>query len=347
MKLRIFVALVAGLCLTSAVAAAAGQDTNPAWIKQPTAGDIFSVFPAAAVAEGIDGKVVIDCEAAIDGSVRNCAVVSEAPAGMGFGAAALSLTPQLRMRPALRGGVPTAARVRIPINFNSGHGEGVSRSIGAPIPPIGQEGVDTYTRLPWDRAPSSADVAAAYPAQAGGAAGYAMLNCNLERSGSLSHCWVAREQPEGKGFGKAAKKLMDHFHTSLPPPSDKPVWDARVVMGVHFDAPGAPDPGIARQLEWTGRPEAADLTFPSVARAAGKREGKGVIDCRIEGTGMLADCHIASEDPAGLGFGAAALALAPKFRVNPWLDGRTMEGRRIKLPIGFIDDQALPSASAQ
>lgn len=56
--------------------------------------------------------------------------------------------------------------------------------------------------------------------------------------------------------------------------------------------------------------------------------------CRITAAGGLEACSIRSEDPPGLGYGPAALALAPIFRmpeVDP--DGRPVAGRTVQIPI--------------
>lgn len=342
MKLRIFGALVAAACLAVAAAAlAAGQDRNPQWLRKPSAEDLYAVVPAAAVQQRINGKATILCEVALDGFLRACTIVSEEPRGMGFGAAALALAPQFTMRPAMHNGQLVSTQVQIPISFNVGGGEGPSRQIDAPQMPIGASGPRTLTRLPWDRAPTRADVAAAFPG--GTTSGYAIMDCFLRNDGSLSRCSVQRDEPRGKGFGRAALALADRFHTSLAQASGQPLEGAHVMVTVRFDAPGSPDPGISRQLEWVEAPGAADLVFPPAARAADVHAGKGVIDCVIEPSGLLGDCKLAADEPANFGFGPAALALATKFRVNPWVDGRSMDGRRIKLPVGFVDSQPPPT----
>ena len=50
--------------------------------------------------------------------------------------------------------------------------------------------------------------------------------------------------------------------------------------------------------------------------------------------GGLEACTIKSEDPPGYGYGAAALALAPIFRMPAVdMDGRPVAGRMVQIPI--------------
>src|SRR5581483_5855613 len=58
--------------------------------------------------------------------------------------------------------------------------------------------------------------------------------------------------------------------------------------------------------------------YPAAARAAGV-EGQAVIHCKRDEHLALTGCTLVSEDPAGQGFGAAALAMAAKSPQNPRL----------------------------
>ncbi len=80
--------------------------------------------------------------------------------------------------------------------------------------------------------------------------------------------------------------------------------------------------------------------------------GHATITCRAMADGRLEDCHVAEEDPVGLGFGAATVRAAVYFRVKPAMkDGRPVEGR-ITIPLRWQADGryappvAAPLASA-
>lgn len=64
------------------------------------------------------GRATISCTVKANGTVAGCSVVSEDPADMGFGDAAIRLSKLFRMRPQTRDGQPVeGASVRIPIAF--------------------------------------------------------------------------------------------------------------------------------------------------------------------------------------------------------------------------------------
>ena len=77
---------------------------------------------------------------------------------------------------------------------------------------------------------------------------------------------------------------------------------------------GAPAQDIA------ALPSAADITalWPTTA-AARKSEGSAVASCAAAPSGALTDCQVMLE--RGSGFGAALVALAPKYRLKPLAEG--------------------------
>ena len=86
-------------------------------------------------------------------------------------------------------------------------------------------------------------------------------------------------------------------------------------------APGfacAPMTGSAEPPQWTRWPNP-----PEVARAVSAHVkavgfvGNAVLRCRITPEGALTACTVVSESHRGLGLGAAALSLAPLFRLDP------------------------------
>ncbi|MBN8552207.1 MAG: TonB family protein [Caulobacterales bacterium] len=91
---------------------------SPQWIRQPSAAQMQRAYPRGAVADGISGRVVLNCRLTAAGEVTGCSVASETPAGEGFDRAALSLSRYFRLSPrTVDGQAIEGARVTIPLNF--------------------------------------------------------------------------------------------------------------------------------------------------------------------------------------------------------------------------------------
>jgi TonB family protein len=89
--------------------------------------------------------------------------------------------------------------------------------------------------------------------------------------------------------------------------------------------------------DWDRLPSGEDLAryYPEQAQRL-ELEGKATILCDVETTGLLRDCEVVSEVPADGEFGAAALKLAPLFRMKPATrDGAPVGGAKIRIPILF------------
>jgi TonB family protein len=108
-----FLALVLGLM--------GGEDVvvEPDWAQKPSGATAEYYYPKAASWLGIEGKAVIVCRVALDGTLADCVVDSETPPGHGFGAATLAAAKTFRMHPRRVNGRPVAdGVVRIPMTFS-------------------------------------------------------------------------------------------------------------------------------------------------------------------------------------------------------------------------------------
>jgi TonB family protein len=75
-------------------------------------------YPKAAAAANVEGDATIRCNVTDAGLLADCTVLQEAPAGQGFGEAALNLAQLFKMRPMTRNGVPVSGgKINIPIRF--------------------------------------------------------------------------------------------------------------------------------------------------------------------------------------------------------------------------------------
>jgi TonB family protein len=343
-----WIVAVAAACLAGGVltqsALAGDVITMPDWLRKPTQAELRAQWPYEAARKGIGGKAVISCAIDIQGLLKNCAVVSETPEGMGFGKAALLLAPSFKMRPQRLNGKPVeGGPVRIPIVFEDpGGGQMMSGPPGLAI-------VDPI----WAAAPSFDQVAAAWPKAAGDAAsGGATLQCTVTKTGHLDNCATYNELPSGKGFGAAAKSLVSRFALKLDPDPAR-TRGALVNVTFRFFNPATPE-GKARKLSqarWITTLDASKVQaiFPKLAAEAGVKAGLGVADCLIKPDGHLTDCTVSREEPADLGFGQSALLVAGIMQMNPWTDdGRPVDGARVKLPVRFgLAPEPTPAASAK
>jgi len=311
-------------------------DANPTWVRRPTGQDLANVFPAKAIDKGVGGRATIHCQVTVEGFLQNCKVVSEAPEGMGFGAAALQLTPQLLMKPMIRGGkaVPGGAAT-IPIIWEAPKANrGITLSTPVVLDP------------PWSQVPTQAEIKAAWPAEAQDLdSGQAALRCNLNGSGLLSHCDVISENPRNKGFGKAAKTLSKSFRVSADPADSRAIKKYTVDVPFRFRNPAKPDARKLTNPRWirTLTAEGMAGVFPEAAVKAGVKSGKGAATCTVAANGELTACQTAREAPAGLDFGAAAVQAVSLMRMNPWTkEGDTVEGLTVTIPVTFSleDDTA-------
>jgi hypothetical protein len=92
--------------------------TRPAWSSTPNGADFAHLYPAKARAEHVAGMAVMRCRVGLTGALSGCAIVREAPRGMGFGDATLRMAPLFRLKPGSVNGTPVAgAIIHIPVQF--------------------------------------------------------------------------------------------------------------------------------------------------------------------------------------------------------------------------------------
>ena len=88
------------------------------WLHRPSGDDVLRYYPIGARHYGIEGAATIQCQVTDRGLLAGCVVVSESPAGQGFGAAAMKLGSLFKMGPMTKGGRPAGGgTVVIPIRF--------------------------------------------------------------------------------------------------------------------------------------------------------------------------------------------------------------------------------------
>lgn len=333
--------LAAGLAALVAGAGAHAADTEADWLKRPTPEQLFAVWPTEAFRKGVGGRATISCTISVRGALYGCKVESETPPGMGFGVAAIALTPQFLMKPATRDGKPVESRANIPINFIMPGGGTGTHIRGGQAPGLTPMTRMVVSNLVWNEAPSYAEVAAAYPekAKAASAGGRATLKCTLAADGRLGSCSTIAEEPKGMGFAAAARSLIPKFVGPTQFADGKPIKGAMTQVPFVF-APDMLDPSkhVVGKVQWAALPsgDAISAGYPRKAIDAGVATARVVILCTTGGGGKLEDCSVASEEPAGLGFAEAGLALSQSFRVRPWTEeGLPTIGAKVRVPVRY------------
>ena len=316
-------------------------------------GQHVSIWPSGAWNRRANGQVTLTCFVDVHGLAERCRVAWESPQGRGFGAAALELQPTLKLTP-LKGadGQPVAANMNIALTFKAPDmqenmqelaantmpgGEMNGRNLMLTHNPVEMRRVVMMNHPVWVAAPSFDDLLQAYPAKAGGEEGYAVAHCQVERSGQLSHCSVAKEAPGGHGFATAALSLAHRFKVSPEVMKYAPFGDPiEVDIPIRFPARDAMADRTVTAPSWISGvdPDTAPKLFPPEAAAKGLTSGRGMAKCLVTPDGTLADCAPEAADPDGLGFSEAAAKLASNMRMNLWsADAEPVQGGVVHVAI--------------
>jgi TonB family protein len=301
------------------------------WEHQPSDAELAAVWPEKG--RGVTASVTLKCRIDIKGFPNHCRVDRETPPALGFGAAALKLEPVLRLsRPEHSIDEATLTVAFVPPR---------PKQTGLPDFGFSASGL---TNAPWKATPSAADLAAAWPkaASADLESGRVRLRCGFDKDGGLEQCTVLSEDPARQGFSEAALALAARFRVRITDGAGEQLAKAKIVLPVTFTNPkkGSQSPAQITEFNWTRYIDQDRMTdlYPAKADDAGVKTGRGVVDCRVAADGAVVDCAVSGEDPAGMGFGQAALEAVKYFAVNPWTDdGRPVEGARIRIPFRFND----------
>ncbi len=106
------------IAVAAAVSTASGAAArvDPKFDLEPTARQFSMYYPVRALDLSRGGQAVLDCVVQPDATLGGCAIVSETPQGLGFGAAGLHLSRLYRMK---IGAPPAGGHIQLPIDFHT------------------------------------------------------------------------------------------------------------------------------------------------------------------------------------------------------------------------------------
>jgi hypothetical protein len=306
----------------------------------PEMGNIPTEIAEGAQARGLkSASGSIRCHVTVVGSMGECVLLRESPEGSGMGKVALSMSARFLVKPLMRDGKPVEAMIDILVPWAPPQGGNVGTAVDKGDMTVNSR--TTYARVVWTTSASYADLLNALPAKARATnvGGIAILRCVFTDTGKLSLCHVSSEMPAGYGFANAALHLTDHFTAPAKTADGKSVEGAWVTLNVLFP-PGMADGSAisVSSVQWLGQPTPQQWTsvYPPKARAADVTRGSATLSCTVDVDGGLKACGVTDETPAGVGFGAAAMAATPAFVMKVWNDdGEAMVGRTITFPLTF------------
>ena len=93
------------------------EPADAVWVSQPTHAQFARAFPTQANWNATPGRAVLQCVFTAAGRLTDCTVISEAPAGRRFGAAALKLAPYFRAVAKPAGASLAGQPITLPITF--------------------------------------------------------------------------------------------------------------------------------------------------------------------------------------------------------------------------------------
>lgn len=199
------------------------------WAEAPSYADVEAAWPAEA-GDLAEGRAVLRCRVKADGSLANCGIAGQTPKGAPFGAAARALVDKFRLRMTPEEAEKlTTADVAISFHFfNPSTPQGRARKVVSPE---------------WVRQIDPAKVIALFPSTAadkGITQGVGVADCLVRPDGVLADCKVAREAPEGLGFGASAVVLAGLLQVNPWTPDGRPSHGVRIKLPITFNL--APEP---------------------------------------------------------------------------------------------------------
>ncbi len=347
--------------------------TNPDWLERPNGDDVSALYPPIALEFNISGRAALVCAVDTYGALEDCSAEEESPKGLGFGAAAVALAPKFRMTPKMVDGRPVVGgSVRIPINFNAPKLEDIPPA-PTPLSAAATDQAQTLVELLWkgnstafrmwrdQQDVTGIDVddetqAAAKKAFDETAPAYedhilthmpAYYAAELQADEIETIIRFFRSAAGKKIVALSPFELTENRQDEAQNLRDLSAQQARDEFCLDHPCSPFPDSKTLRQADETWQPDIIDpdmgeaasaeqiwAAFPLVPKRL-RISGWSTLVCKVGALGLLEDCAVAIEQPAGLGFGAAALSLAPRYRLAPAVMAFGARRSSVAVPILF------------
>ena len=216
--------ILASIALAAALALAASAAAAPPAAPDP----VQLYYPPAALGAGLGGQATIACAHDAQAALKDCTLVSETPAGQGFGPAALAMAAASRGNPKLAITDPGfLAPSQLTLTF-----------VADPpsITPDITRTPHTLTQPEVVSAPTAEALQRDYPAPALAAhiAGHVVLGCRVTLAGKLADCAVLQETPPGQDFAAAALRLTPDFVMKPMLRDGEPVDGGKIILPIGF-----------------------------------------------------------------------------------------------------------------
>lgn len=338
-----------------------GLITEPDWAMLPSGEDFGRAFPEVAMALNLEGFARIVCQVDAEGVLGGCQVLEESPRGLGFGPAAQSLARTFRMKPKRVDGAPVAGgEVGIPIRFRLPPETPLptlpsapdlerltlARRLAAVQGASGTRQAAAERRLAQLRAASrgvaesavlESVIAALREAREASTAedleGVAQVYALAYNADELRLHLAFHESDAGRALATYWPQTLEARRRLQRSGSGQVRDQARAIFCAAHDcrpepdfpsgrAPSSGGGGMIYEPAWAQKPESAQISaaYPVLPTGLGLDGWAGLV-CAADPDGILRKCRVEAESPSGLGFAAAALSLAQRYRLSPSAHG--------------------------
>jgi hypothetical protein len=203
---------------------------NPVWTTAASFDDLAAAYPAAG--GGVEGYAAAHCrverEGGKAGSLRDCQIIKESPAGEGFGKAALGLAAKFRADPAPLARAPNHDQVWVDIQMR----------LPSPTPAQGER---TVTSPRWVVTVDPKILPQLFPPQAaarGLTDGKGVARCRVAGDGAMTDCVPEAADPGGLGFAEVAVRVASKMRMNLWSADGAPVVGGVVHIPVRLNLNG-------------------------------------------------------------------------------------------------------------